>query len=251
MSSLLLEAKRVREIATVANCLLCDSYFCVIVGTAPAWKEVRGKEGTKILEDILEKLQLHTWKRYGWHLIFCPSCVSLATRMPFNEWTSGHPDSVPQASLSLCRLVEFEPGELHPLYHNPNTVKDGAKPKWELVQGVGPPALELVGKSYRIHKPTLRQFGVKVDPQYPPRSKTSKGSKLPPPPDPVALEKDFLGGQTHMQVAQEIESWVMKSEKPMEEIEATCKELEELRPLYSNWATAQHVVRLAATPLIE
>lgn len=50
-----------REVAAIANCLLCDTYFMLVVGVAPRAAELRGRKGTKILEDHLSKVSTHIY----------------------------------------------------------------------------------------------------------------------------------------------------------------------------------------------
>lgn len=232
-----------REIGTPVNCLLCDNYFLAVIGTAPSWAAVRGKAGTKILNDLLEKLQLETAAR-PWRLAYCPSCVTLQTGgMKYSDWLSKHPDDAPPVEFSLCRFVEFETNSQHPLYHNPASAKgDGARPRWELVQGVGPPTLELAGRSIRIVKATLRQYDIRVNPQYPPRDKTAKGQKLPETPDPSLLEAEHLNGETHLSVAKAVAGTLWRTDIAAEEIDALCESWTEQRPLYLEWGTVLHTI---------
>jgi hypothetical protein len=68
------------------------------------------------------------------------------------------------AVLSPTFLFSFEEGELPPVYENAQT-NPGGKPKWRLVQGVGPAGLELDrSRTGRLHKPSLNPFGVDTAP---------------------------------------------------------------------------------------
>ena len=49
--------KGYREVAAIANCLLCDTYFMLVVGVAPRASELRGRKGTATLEALLSKVR--------------------------------------------------------------------------------------------------------------------------------------------------------------------------------------------------
>ena len=49
-----------REVAAVANCLLCDSLFVVVLGTVPPAKEFPGRKGKSEFEDLLVCSSLFT-----------------------------------------------------------------------------------------------------------------------------------------------------------------------------------------------
>eukprot|EP00729_Bicosta_minor_P018305 gene18305-31367_t len=193
-----------REVAAIANCLLCDTYFMLVVGVAPRAAELRGRKGTKILEEHLSKMQD---KLPSYKSVFCPTCVELMARQSWQEWIAGYGrrsgggnNGLKPASeagdreaddgeaddgeagdadgceFSVCRLPSFAPeeGEQAPLYLN--AADATAKPKWTLAQGLGPPALELdKSHSGRIYKPTLRPFDVKIEPFYPPKEGKAGG----------------------------------------------------------------------------
>jgi hypothetical protein len=61
--------------------------------------------------------------------------------------------------------VSFEDGQPPPVYVDENAAKGGIKPRYRLVQGVGPAGLELDrSRTGRLHKPSLRPFGIDVRP---------------------------------------------------------------------------------------
>lgn len=92
-----------REVATVANCLLCDNYHLCVIGKAPAFADVRGRKGTEILNELMAELQLATATR-PYRLLFCPTCVHLQTGVDFNEWASAKEVKLNDGSeFSLCR----------------------------------------------------------------------------------------------------------------------------------------------------
>lgn len=46
-----------REVAALANCIACDSYFLFTCATVPKSSQARGREGREELEELLLKLQ--------------------------------------------------------------------------------------------------------------------------------------------------------------------------------------------------
>ena len=81
------------------------------------------------------------------------------------------------AVLTPSRLVSFDEGEPPPVYRNDAAPE--AKPKWRLTQGVGPPGLELdKSRTGRLHKPSLRAFGVDARPLALPPSLAGGGDAL-------------------------------------------------------------------------
>jgi hypothetical protein len=113
----------------------------------------------------------------GAHLYPCPTCAELSTGLPHADYLARIAE-LPTV-LTPCRMyswgeaeVEAEGGagggegeggagpELAPLYMNMQA-NPSAKPKWTLVQGLGPPALEVdKSRTNRVFKPSLRQFGI-------------------------------------------------------------------------------------------
>jgi hypothetical protein len=129
---------------------------------------------------------------YDW--LRCPTCVEATHGMRYAEWlaqggvygaathTAAHGGPEPEAEpepqqlagqlqedrsvLSPCEYVSFEDDQPPPLYMDGSSGK--GKPKWKLVQGVGPPGLEVdSSRSGRLHKPSLRPFGIET-PMYRP-----------------------------------------------------------------------------------
>ena len=84
-------------------------------------------------------------------LLACPTCNALARAT--EEGASAKPgaDQVEDgdflrdglAVLTPCFLVSFEDGQPPPVYVDENAAKGGIKPRYRLVQGVGPAGLEL------------------------------------------------------------------------------------------------------------
>eukprot|EP00667_Euglena_gracilis_P019666 EG_transcript_21124 len=94
--------------------------------------------------------------RAGFSVHLCPTCTELAFGQRWQAWQ----DSKQEGILTVMQWVSFE--GLHddlPLYVNQRP--PDAKPHWVLVQGVGPRGVELdSSRSGRIHRPTLRQYGI-------------------------------------------------------------------------------------------
>ena len=111
----------------------------------------------------------------GAHLYPCPTCAELSTGLAHADYVARIAE-LPTV-LTPCRMyswgeAEAEAGgegeegeggagpELPPLYMNMQA-NPSAKPKWTLVQGLGPPALEVdKSRTNRVFKPSLRQFGI-------------------------------------------------------------------------------------------
>lgn len=160
------------EGAAIYNCILCDSYALITLGVLPDRKLARGIKGKAAYEDLLESFQESHASPARCHLLACPTCNAYARQddaAPPGEIVL--PDQMEQgrfareglAVLTPCFLVAFEEGELPPIYAD--DAVPGAKPKWRLVQGVGPPGLEVDRtRTGRLHKPSLRPFGVDVRP---------------------------------------------------------------------------------------
>ena len=75
-------------------------------------------------------------------------------------------------------LVTFEEGELPPIYEDEQN-QPGGKPKWRLAQGVGPAGLELdKSRTGRLHKNSLRPFGIDTRPLKLPPAIASGGEPL-------------------------------------------------------------------------
>lgn len=131
---------------------------------------------------------------YDW--LRCPTCIEATHGMRYAEWLAQgglwagalepEPESRPstnpngklhkvnritlatgdQSVLSPCEYVRFEQGQPPPLYMDASQGR--GKPKWKLVQGVGPPGLEVdSSRSGRLFKPSLRPFGIDA-PMYQP-----------------------------------------------------------------------------------
>lgn len=160
------------ECSALYNCFMCDAVFLIVIAKVPAKQEMRRRVGRETVEDILERLQTRMFgpdaaARYT--LFRCPTCVQLASGERYQDWF----ESKMEYALSPCSPVAFctrddEGGAymdedatalLPPLYMN--TQPPEVKPRWTLCQGVGPKTLEADrSRSGRVHKPTLRQFGI-------------------------------------------------------------------------------------------
>ena len=182
------------EGSAIYNCLLCDSYALVTLGLLPDRKLARGLKGKKTYDDLLEAFQVQHAKQTVL-LLACPTCNVYARQSSASDDTSsdvtrgrksggvvdpkdGQGDVVVPDQFAtgeflrdgsecvLCPslLVVFEEGELPPIYRDEQSVA-GARPKWRLVQGVGPAGLELDrSRTGRLHKPSLKPFGIDTRP---------------------------------------------------------------------------------------
>ncbi|KAK3283882.1 hypothetical protein CYMTET_8433 [Cymbomonas tetramitiformis] len=122
--------------------------------TVPGAHHFKGREGTRLLEDELERIQLER-NRSGLLHLPCPTCAELVHGKRYQEYIASVEDEV---VLAPSRLIGFE-GEPPPLYMN--AAPPEKAPKWTISQGLGPKSLELdKSRSGRIYKPTLRQYGV-------------------------------------------------------------------------------------------
>ena len=167
-----------RGVAIVCRCALCDSYFLSVLGFVEL-AQFRGKKGKAALDDKLETMQARFGESSRTHrddrttennrleFLRCPTCIEAVSGVRYAEWVSGggvmaafsdvcqtsgsaEPEPEPElrwadgedvALLSPCRFVSFGDDELPPLYMDSSEGK--GKPKWKLVQGVGPPGLEV------------------------------------------------------------------------------------------------------------
>lgn len=237
--NLSVDKKNMPEVGTVARCLLCNSVFVMVVDVVPSSASFRGRSGKAQLDAHLAGVQerhckgaicvtntdarpqtpatsttdagvedsdngcmsLRMWR--------CPTCNELAGGVVYQEWVQ---DQAP-ARLSPCALLSFSDTEdMAPLYSNANHPEK--KPKWQLAQGLGPRGLELdKSRSGRLHKPTLRQFGVPVD------QVSSKNAENVP---------DF-----YQHVLDTVESALMLSTKDSQW--QVCDRLIECCPVYEAW----------------
>uniref|UniRef100_A0A6U6CGC1 Uncharacterized protein n=1 Tax=Guillardia theta TaxID=55529 RepID=A0A6U6CGC1_GUITH len=129
---------------------MCDSFFLTAVGSVDN-REYKGREGTRRLEERIEKVQLR-YEEAKYTQARCPTCVEACSGKRYSEWLTS---DIP-AVLSPCSFAIFDPAEPPPVYIDES---DGSgKPRWTLLQGVGPKTLELdSSRSNRIYKPTLRE----------------------------------------------------------------------------------------------
>jgi hypothetical protein len=190
------------EGAAIYNCLLCDSYALVVLGVLPDRKLARGLKGKAAYDDLLEAFQLEfAGSSETVRLLACPTCNAFARQSgdapspaPAAAPTAAPPPPPPPilagdqlehgeflrdalAVLTPSRLVSFDEGEPPPVYRNDAAPE--AKPKWRLTQGVGPPGLELdKSRTGRLHKPSLRAFGVDARPLALPPSLAGGGDAL-------------------------------------------------------------------------
>eukprot|EP01104_Vermistella_antarctica_P007215 TRINITY_DN1797_c1_g1_i1.p1 TRINITY_DN1797_c1_g1~~TRINITY_DN1797_c1_g1_i1.p1 ORF type:complete len:269 (+),score=51.02 TRINITY_DN1797_c1_g1_i1:469-1275(+) len=141
-----------RDVAAVGNCVMCDTYFVMVVTTVDL-NDYRGRKGTRSLEEVLFQVQetlcseTHTCP-----FLPCPTCIELVYNMPFSQWQAGNEEAV----LAPCLYVRFDPEESTPLYINNAKNQEVGKPKYNLIQGVGPQTLELDRSvSGRLWKPSL------------------------------------------------------------------------------------------------
>jgi hypothetical protein len=156
------------EGGAIYNCVLCDSFSVITLGILPEKKLARGLKGRDAYEDLLEAFQLQHATEFLL-LLPCPTCNLYA-----RQETSGElviPDQLQQgdflreglAVLTPSFLVSFEEGQLPAIFAD--EARNGSKTKWRLVQGVGPGGIELDrSRTGRIHKPSLRPFGINTKP---------------------------------------------------------------------------------------
>lgn len=150
-----------REISSIANCLVCDSFFIVIIGTVPPNNQFSGKKGKVMFEEILEKIQNNLNSNnednvfhHQVKMFACPTCAETIYKKNYLEYVN---DSSISTIFSPCLYHIFEENEFPAIYED---VKRGnGKPKWSLIHGVGPYSLELdSSRSGRIYKPSLKEF---------------------------------------------------------------------------------------------
>lgn len=233
-----------RPIGIIANCLLCDNYFMLIVDHVDL-REIKGKNA---LEEKLEKVQLKytIHKRYLYSA--CPTCQEVCYGTKFQDYYH----SEKECNLSICKVVMFEDKEIKlqiktkkiktEIYNSmeifdENPVKkikdaviheewiedgvpiyidmsdEGQKPKWTLNLGLGPQKIELdTSRSGRIYKPFLKQFGLNGVPY-------QKNEKL--------SSEDYLN-------MNETLFGTMKKIK-VEDVPKFIKKIENYKPIYDNW----------------
>ena len=175
-----------RELGAVAHCLMCDTYFVVIIGIldVQAFKEtakrrmkrMKGKKMIKscprdALNDHLDLLQRGLVDGHDQAsniaLHCCPTCIEVSFSLSWADWVKQNASSG-GCVISPCEWVLFDDSQPPPLYLDENNVHIPVpsselpkKPKWILCSGVGPQALELDrSKSLRLYKPSLGRFGV-------------------------------------------------------------------------------------------
>jgi len=104
-----------RDCAALANCLLCDSYFMMVVKVIPPASDMRGREGTRQMENLLEQIQIELEAKRECMSLSCPTCTELVHDKTFLQIISS---VAYDAVTTVCRLVVFEEGEYVPLYLN-------------------------------------------------------------------------------------------------------------------------------------
>jgi hypothetical protein len=155
------------EGAAVYNCLLCDSYALLTLGLLPDRKLARGLNGKKAYEDLLGDFQEKRASKRKTYFLACPTCNAFAAASDpnkgFDQVRQGEYLREGLAVLTPCHLVAFDDEELPPVYRDESS--QGGKPKWKICQGLGPPGLEVdKTRTGRLHKPSLGQFGIDVQP---------------------------------------------------------------------------------------
>ena len=170
------------EGAAIYNCILCDSYALITLGVLPDRKLARGIKGKAAYEDLLESFQESHASPARCHLLACPTCNAYARqddaahsakssyRIRWNR-AGSHArvsPSSPRVSSSRSRRASSP--------HIRRRRRPGAKPKWRLVQGVGPPGLEVDRtRTGRLHKPSCVRLGWMFD-----RSSSRRRSRAGP-----------------------------------------------------------------------
>ena len=155
------------EGAAVYRCVLCDSYALLTLGLLPDRKLARGIKGKKAYEDLLEDFQERLAPPHKTFLLACPTCNAFASAsdpaLRFDQVKQGEYLRDGLAVLTPCDLVVFDTEELPPVYRD--EANQGGRPKYRLCQGVGPAGLELdKSRTGRLHKPSLRPFGIEIRP---------------------------------------------------------------------------------------
>eukprot|EP01103_Thecamoeba_quadrilineata_P015927 TRINITY_DN5177_c0_g1_i2.p1 TRINITY_DN5177_c0_g1~~TRINITY_DN5177_c0_g1_i2.p1 ORF type:complete len:133 (+),score=23.75 TRINITY_DN5177_c0_g1_i2:123-521(+) len=118
-----------REIGVIVNCVLCDSYFVVVINVVDL-SNYSGKKGKDLLLNSYEKQQQQLNPS---HPIFlrCPHCLELIHSMSYSNWLQSDADCL----LSVCRYLSFAENEGPALYLD-HREDENKKPKWKLCQGI-------------------------------------------------------------------------------------------------------------------
>ncbi|KAJ1446007.1 hypothetical protein M885DRAFT_548047 [Pelagophyceae sp. CCMP2097] len=89
----------------------------------------------------------------GFHLLPCPTCAECTTGLPHAAYLR---DRDRETVFSPCRFYKWAADEAAPLYVDARNDAAVGKPKWTLVQGLGPKTLEQDhSRSGRLWKPAL------------------------------------------------------------------------------------------------
>ena len=130
------------QLGVLANCGFCGSYFMQVVDEYPM-ASFRGKKGKAALASHIS--EIHAKQAAGLKEVPCPTCSSLSTHgMVFTEWIGSRLPGV--SVLGRIRLWgdgEEEEEGMHTLPLYLNLAGASAKPKFKLVEGIGPGALEM------------------------------------------------------------------------------------------------------------
>ncbi|KNC48227.1 uncharacterized protein AMSG_04457 [Thecamonas trahens ATCC 50062] len=158
---------QVVQLACLAQCLFCGSYFLPVVASyAPA--AFRGKGKRKAEEAHVAEIHTNRCARSMYDEIQCPMCASMASHgMSYLEWLDSREPST-DVIVRFPRFGHPPPGmdaaDTLPLYAN--KARCNVKPKFKLVEGIGPEAIELDrSRSNTVFaKSTLAGCGVDIGP---------------------------------------------------------------------------------------
>ena len=143
-----------RELATVACCIACDSWFVVVVGamdvnafkdTVRQRSKTSRKKAEEALFDHLDALQRSLVETTKVRTLVCPTCVEVCAPrvkgVPPPQWQQLIEDPQSYLPLSPCIFWSFEKSEPPPLYTDVNNISAGLpsyalpkKPKWGTLQ---------------------------------------------------------------------------------------------------------------------
>eukprot|EP00656_Telonema_subtile_P013970 TRINITY_DN17103_c0_g1_i2.p1 TRINITY_DN17103_c0_g1~~TRINITY_DN17103_c0_g1_i2.p1 ORF type:complete len:276 (+),score=78.80 TRINITY_DN17103_c0_g1_i2:88-915(+) len=217
-----------QDVACIANCLLCDSFFVVTIGEIDL-ASYRGKKGQKQQEALLEELQLrHEKTRH--ELLACPTCTLLSSG---REWQDLMCDKWAEAALTPCvKVVCTEEQEDLPVYLN--STRPPGKPKWKLVQGCGPTTFEMSrAKNGCVYKRSLMDAGVAEGDVYDP-------------------EGEGMTQEEHNELIDQV-GFALRACDTEEAALELYKVLAEHKPVFNrdNWELVRHLVEQLAARQVE
>eukprot|EP01064_Diplonema_japonicum_P032894 TRINITY_DN6313_c0_g1_i2.p1 TRINITY_DN6313_c0_g1~~TRINITY_DN6313_c0_g1_i2.p1 ORF type:complete len:296 (+),score=74.76 TRINITY_DN6313_c0_g1_i2:219-1106(+) len=148
-----------KEVGCVAECLVCRSHVVVKVAMldATCFEERIGyAKPAERQQEWMDELQERVAER-KYCSMPCPYCVQVVTGHEWDAFTRGGDECL----LCPMKYVIYEEGEDPPIYVN-RAAHEGGKPKWTLMQGVGPQSLELdKSRSGKVYKKSYRGSGLR------------------------------------------------------------------------------------------